>query len=383
MAELKERGNALFKEGKLDEAVDAYTQALDASKGTENEAPISSNLSLVLLKLGKVDSALSHAENCVSLRPEWSKAHHRRAEALFELEKFQDAREAYVTAKDLEPKNSDLSIAITACDEALKGGALLKQLLPGRDIALPGGATGQVRMIHDAAAKLQNYIYLVGDARSRKCFVVDACWDTSGIVAYARRHKIKIIGAIPTHYHFDHTGGKVPSFMRAMVAGPFGPDPVVPGLGDMKKEHGVPVLCHALEVELIADQCLLEASEIEPLGQDQIVEVSAEWCLKVLHTPGHSGGSICLILQPPDGPAHLAITGDTIFPGSCGRLDLPDSNKKAMFESLAFLRGLPDSLEMYPGHAYSGPNSTIGKEKRSGMLRPFSWEQWVQMMGDD
>mmetsp|Transcript_31681 Transcript_31681/g.50877 ORF Transcript_31681/g.50877 Transcript_31681/m.50877 type:complete len:384 (-) Transcript_31681:100-1251(-) len=383
MSELKERGNAFFKDGQFEEAVEAYTQALDATKGTDMEGPISSNLSLALFKLGKFELALTHADHCIALQPEWSKAHHRKGEALFALEQFQDARSSYAAAKDLEPSNADLGIAIAACDEAIEGGPLFKQLLPGRDIALPARATGPMKMIHEAAVKMQNFIYLVGDARTRRCFVVDACWDTTGIVAYARRHKITIVGAIPTHYHFDHTGGKVPSFLRAMVAGPFGPEPVVPGLGDMKKEHGVPVYSHASEVEKIASQCSLDASEIEPLNQGQTIDVSGEWRLKVLHTPGHSGGSICLMLQSADGTARLLCTGDTIFPGSCGRLDLPDSDKKAMFDSLDILRKLPDMLEMYPGHAYSGDKSTIAQEKRTGLLRPFSWQQWVQMHGGD
>jgi len=90
-----------------------------------------------------------------------------------------------------------------------------------------------------------------------------------------------------------------------------------------------------------------------------------------------------LMLQSADGTARLLCTGDTIFPGSCGRLDLPDSDKKAMFDSLDILRKLPDMLEMYPGHAYSGDKSTIAQEKRTGLLRPFSWQQWVQMHGGD
>jgi len=211
--------------------------------------------------------------------------------------------------------------------------------------------------------------------------VIDACWDTDGIVAYARRHKIKIVGSIATHYHFDHTGGKVPAFLRAMVCGPFGAEPIVPGLADMKKDHGVPVYSHKCEVERIAEQCSLAAHEIEPLSQGQIIEVSSEWCLKVFHTPGHSGGSVCLMLQTSDDVAHLLCTGDTIFPGSCGRLDLPDSDCKAMFQSLDLLRKLPDMLEVYPGHAYGGEKTTIAKEKVAGLLQPFTWEQWVQRMG--
>ena len=73
--------------------------------------------------------------------------------------------------------------------------------------------------------------------------------------------------------------------------------------------------------------------------------------------------------------------GDTIFPGSCGRLDLPDSDTGAMFESLQKLRELPDDLCVYPGHSYGGEKTTIAAEKRNGLLRPFTREQWRQMHG--
>ena len=107
--------------------------------------------------------------------------------------------------------------------------------------------------------------------------------------------------------------------------------------------------------------------------------------------------------------------GDTIFPGSCGRLDLPDSDVSAMFDSLQVLRTLPEALILYPGHGYSGPKTTVeaekrtlqvasytstlttlpfshklqvtshelqvGAEKRTGLLRDFSREQWNRMHG--
>ena len=75
------------------------------------------------------------------------------------------------------------------------------------------------------------------------------------------------------------------------------------------------------------------------------------------------------------------LVGDTIFPGSCGRLDLPDSDTGAMFESLQKLRELPDDLSVYPGHSYGGEKTTIKAEKANGLLRPFTRDQWRQMHG--
>ena len=53
---------------------------------------------------------------------------------------------------------------------------------------------------------MQNFIYLVGDAKTRECVVIDACWDVEGIIEFVKDEKMKLIGAVATHYHFDHVG---------------------------------------------------------------------------------------------------------------------------------------------------------------------------------
>jgi glyoxylase-like metal-dependent hydrolase (beta-lactamase superfamily II) len=81
--------------------------------------------------------------------------------------------------------------------------------------------------------------------------------------------------------------------------------------------------------------------------------------LKVLHTPGHTPGGICLVGEK------LVFTGDTLFAGGIGRTDFPGSSPRDMEESLKKLCNLPDKLLVYPGH---GEASTIGNEKR---FNPF------------
>ena len=78
--------------------------------------------------------------------------------------------------------------------------------------------------------------------------------------------------------------------------------------------------------------------------------------MKVLHTPGHSKGSITLLGE------NIAFTGDTLFAGSIGRYDFPDASFKEIMTSLKRLMTLPDHVTVYPGH---GPSSTIGNEKRN------------------
>jgi glyoxylase-like metal-dependent hydrolase (beta-lactamase superfamily II) len=87
--------------------------------------------------------------------------------------------------------------------------------------------------------------------------------------------------------------------------------------------------------------------------------------LRVLHTPGHSRGSISLVGND------LVFTGDTLFAGSIGRYDLPGGSLEEIKSSLKKLMMLPDRMKVYPGH---GPTSTIGEEKRSNpFLQNFSW----------
>jgi glyoxylase-like metal-dependent hydrolase (beta-lactamase superfamily II) len=87
--------------------------------------------------------------------------------------------------------------------------------------------------------------------------------------------------------------------------------------------------------------------------------------LRVLHTPGHSQGSISLIGED------IVFTGDTLFAGSIGRYDLPGGSLQEIKESLKKLMILPDHMKVYPGH---GPTSTIGEERRNNpFLQNFSW----------
>ena len=156
--------------------------------------------------------------------------------------------------------------------------------------------------VRSQARQMQNHIYLIGCATTRECYVVDACWDTVGIASFAHRHRMRLVGAIGTHYHFDHCGGAVPPQMAAMVSGPFGGKPVLPGLREMRRDEGVAVHIHAREMGRVAQQCDLALEEISPLEQGARLRVGEAGELEVLHTPGHSGGSICVCVQP-SGPS--------------------------------------------------------------------------------
>lgn len=377
-AKSKERGNELMKAGNYAQAVEEYKKALDLGAG-DGAAALYSNLSFALLKLRRLDESLAEAERCIGAKADWPKAYYRRGDALFELQRYDEAHAAYSEALKLNDKDKDIEFALKLAEEAKAGGVWHRQLLPGRDIAI-APSDDREKTIFGAAKQLQNYIYLCGDARSRECYVVDPCWDTNGIVAYASRCKMKIIGAVPTHYHFDHAGGLVHKMFQSMIFGPFGPsgEPRLAGLLEMQRDHGCEIFVHEQDAAKAREQCSF--TESTPLSQGTKLPMGDAGTLEVFHTPGHTPGSICLCVTPTgaDKPSML-YTGDTIFPGSTGRMDFPDSSIDAMFDSLSKLRQLDDATVVYPGHAYGGASTTIAKEKANGMLRPFTREMWNQM----
>jgi glyoxylase-like metal-dependent hydrolase (beta-lactamase superfamily II) len=100
--------------------------------------------------------------------------------------------------------------------------------------------------------------------------------------------------------------------------------------------------------------------------------------IRVIHTPGHTPDSICLLVTDK-----LLLTGDTLFVGECGRTDLPGGNTRSMYDSLFNkLLKLGDEVEVYPGHDYGPrPSSTIGEEKRSNYtLQQRSLAEFIEFM---
>ena len=105
--------------------------------------------------------------------------------------------------------------------------------------------------------------------------------------------------------------------------------------------------------------------------------------IRLLHTPGHTPGSQCFLVEEAGRPAQL-VSGDTLFLGSCGRVDLPGSDPEAMYESLqGTLKKLPDETLLFPGHLYSADaQSTMGEQKQTNpFLRVASLENFLSFMG--
>jgi|TARA_B110000305_G_scaffold209202_1_gene241978 hypothetical protein len=125
----------------------------------------------------------------------------RLGEVFFETNDFANAGVAYKTALSLKPGDVVIKRRLTCATEASGSRFYFRQLLPGRDIALPQSAVGDPvkRQIFAAATQMKNFIYVVGDYITKECFVIDACWDVDGILAVIHNDKMKLTGAIATH----------------------------------------------------------------------------------------------------------------------------------------------------------------------------------------
>jgi glyoxylase-like metal-dependent hydrolase (beta-lactamase superfamily II) len=191
---------------------------------------------------------------------------------------------------------------------------------------------------------MQNYVYLLGDPATRQAAVVDPAWDVAGIVQAARQDDYTISKVLITHTHQDHTGGEL-----------FGH--YIPGVVELLELVDVPVYVHRTETHILTK---VPTSSKVPTENNQVIDLGGNVQITLLHTPGHTPGSQCFLVQ------QRLISGDTLFIGACGRVDLPNSSPEEMYDSLTNkLMRLDDTTVLYPGHNYARkPTSTIGDERR-------------------
>jgi len=249
----------------------------------------------------------------------------------------------------------------------------LVQLLSGRDHSnITTARSSSQRSLFQQAKGMANFQYLVGDGATNEVVVFDGCWDPIGIQRFAEEKGLKLVGYVATHFHYDHIGS---------LAGAGSPPAAktIPGMAYFVDELNLPAYIHEVEVDrAIAWTGTKNTSRVHTLKDGSALQLGA-LRLKFLHTPGHSPGGMSVILH--NGADQMIITGDTLFPGSCGRVDLPDSDKKDMHRSLqTVLARQANHIVVWPGHAYSGESSTIAREKESGFLQNISIERWMQMM---
>lgn len=212
---------------------------------------------------------------------------------------------------------------------------------------------------------MQNYVYLIGDTETRDAVAVDPAWDIDRILAVLAEDEMNLKAALITHFHPDHIGG---SLMGYDIQGPA--DLLERGLETK-------VYIHKSEADYVPMVCGLSKSDLTltEAGDDLMVGGQR---IQFIHTPGHTPGSQCFLVN-----GNL-VSGDTLFIGGCGRVDLPGSDPKQMYDSLTNkLKALPDETVLYPGHNYaSATTSTIGEEKRTNPYMRFArLEDFLGVMG--
>lgn len=185
---------------------------------------------------------------------------------------------------------------------------------------------------------------ILGDEVTREAMVVDPGENVPEILTRLATHRLTLKQIVVTHAHIDHVGGAVL----------------------LKRATGAPILLNQKDLPLLAMMEMqagwlgVQPPEVAP------PDASADDGLKiglpnltgeVLHTPGHTEGSICLYFAPEK----LLIAGDTLFAGSIGRTDLPGGDERKILRSIRErLLTLPDQVRVIPGH---GDNSTIAEER--------------------
>jgi glyoxylase-like metal-dependent hydrolase (beta-lactamase superfamily II) len=183
-----------------------------------------------------------------------------------------------------------------------------------------------------------NFSYIVYDEKNSIGAIIDPSWDLEKLLVFLEKNNITAKYIINTHTHFDHILGN---------------------------DH----ISEITKAKIIQHEKSTQKKGRSVVDHENIS--IGELNLEVLYTPGHSEDSICLIVNKES-----IITGDTLFVGNCGRVDLPGSNPEKMYDSLSKVANLDDSLVVYPGHNYgSTPTSTILNEKTNNPMLNFKTKE--------
>jgi glyoxylase-like metal-dependent hydrolase (beta-lactamase superfamily II) len=230
-----------------------------------------------------------------------------------------------------------------------------RQLLSGRDFA-----------VGDAVAlSMRNFTYALGDRSTGEAVLVDPAYRPGELLDVLKADGMTLVGAVATHYHPDHIGGTLIGEQH------------LSGIVELIELQDVPVHVHADEVSWILERTGVDSSALLTHQDGEVLSVGGIE-ITLLHTPGHTPGSQCLLVE------ERLLSGDTLFVDGCGRTDFPGGDAEEMFWTLSErLAGVSDETILFPGHLYSKEASlAMGEVRaRNPVLNATSLEQWLTMFG--
>ena len=189
---------------------------------------------------------------------------------------------------------------------------------------------------------MDNCTYLV--TRGTDALLIDPAWDPQFIIHTVQTKKLNLCGVLFTHGHFDHV-------KRAQ---------------ELLEHFHLKAYLEEKDVALSG----LPAEVLHTYRGDQTFQIGP-FSVQILATPGHTAGCVCIQIED------ALFTGDTLFPGACGRVDLPTSNPQGMLTSLRRIAALPGDTRIFSGHSYAGRcSSTVADEKLHNpfMRNALRWE---------
>lgn len=178
----------------------------------------------------------------------------------------------------------------------------------------------------------QTNCYLAWGDDADSCIVIDPGYTPQLVLEEAQKLGKTISAILLTHCHFDHVGG----------------------VRELAQQTGCPVYLQEYDLSLPAQFTAGPLYYTHTYGEGDTLQLSG-LTLRVLHTPGHTPGSVCLLAED------TLFTGDTLFMDSCGRTDLPGGSTPVILQSLKRLAALEQDYRVLPGH---GPATTLSQEKQ-------------------
>ncbi len=181
---------------------------------------------------------------------------------------------------------------------------------------------------------MDNCTYLL--TQGQDALLIDPAWDMNFITHTLKTKNLNLLAVLFTHGHFDHV-----KFSQELL-----------------KEYHL----KAYIEEQDADLSGISPEYLHTYSGEQNLQIGP-FAVHIIPTPGHTAGGVCIQI------GNAVFTGDTLFPGACGRVDLPSSNPRDMRKSLLTLSKLPDDTQIFAGHSYGGKSSSFISYER--LNNPF------------